>query len=58
MGVERDSEMEELIDDEARFCAGVKRGIEQADRNEFIEETEMDARIKRMVGGKEQFLRG
>lgn len=37
-----------LLDDDARFRAGVKRGIEQADRGEFIEEEEMDARVKRM----------
>ena len=56
--MERDFEMDEVMDDEARFRAGVQRGIEQADRNEFIEEKEMDARIIRMLGGKEQFLRG
>lgn len=37
-----------LLDDDARFRAGVKKGIEQADRGEFIEEEEMDARVKRM----------
>ncbi len=33
---------------DARFRAGVRKGIEQADRGEFIEEEEMDARVKRM----------
>ncbi len=37
-----------LLDDDARFRAGVRKGIEQADRGEFIEEEEMDARVKRM----------
>ena len=37
-----------LLEDDARFRAGVQRGIEQADRGEFIEEEEMDARVKRM----------
>jgi predicted transcriptional regulator len=36
-----------LLDD-ARFRAAVQKGIEQADRGEFIEEEEMDARVKRM----------
>jgi predicted transcriptional regulator len=37
-----------LLEDDARFRAGVQKGIEQADRGEFIEEEEMDARVKRM----------
>ena len=37
-----------LLADDARFRAGVRKGIEQADRGEFIEEGEMDARVKRM----------
>lgn len=37
-----------LLEDDARFRAGVRRGIEQADRGKFIEEEEMDARVKRM----------
>jgi predicted transcriptional regulator len=37
-----------LLKDDARFRAGVRKGIEQADRGEFIEEEEMDARVKRM----------
>jgi predicted transcriptional regulator len=36
------------LDDEARFLAAVERGIAAADRGEFIEEEEMDARIARM----------
>lgn len=36
------------LDDEARFLAAVERGIAAADRGEFIEEEEMDARIERM----------
>lgn len=37
-----------LLEDDARFRAGVRKGMEQADRGEFIEEEEMDARLKRM----------
>jgi predicted transcriptional regulator len=37
-----------LLEDDTRFRAGVRRGIEQADRGQFIEEEEMDARVKRM----------
>jgi predicted transcriptional regulator len=38
-----------LLEEDARFRAGVRKGLEQADRGEFIEEEEMDARIKRML---------
>jgi predicted transcriptional regulator len=38
-----------LLEDDARFRAGVWRGIEQADRGEFIQEDEVAARIKRML---------
>jgi predicted transcriptional regulator len=37
-----------LLEDDIRFRAGVRKGIAQADRGEFIEEEEMDARVKRM----------
>jgi predicted transcriptional regulator len=36
------------LDDEARFLAAVERGIGAAERGDFIEEEEMDARIERM----------
>jgi predicted transcriptional regulator len=36
------------LDDEARFLAAVERGIVAAERGEFIEEEEMDARVDRM----------
>ena len=51
--MESDFETEKSKDEDARFRAGIKRGIEQADRGEFIEEAEMDARIKRMISGGE-----
>jgi predicted transcriptional regulator len=38
-----------LIDDGNRFRAAVGKGVEQADRGEFIEEAEMDARVERML---------
>jgi predicted transcriptional regulator len=37
-----------LLEDDTRFRAGVQKGIEQADRGEFVEEEEMDIRVKRM----------
>ena len=37
-----------LLQDDEHFRAAVRRGLEQADRGEFIEEDEMDARVKRM----------
>jgi predicted transcriptional regulator len=37
-----------LLEDDARFRAAVQKGIAQADRGEFIEEEEMDERIRRM----------
>jgi predicted transcriptional regulator len=33
----------------ARFRAAVREGIAQADRGEFIEEQEMDARLEQML---------
>ncbi|MGB9205021.1 MAG: hypothetical protein WCB94_13780 [Terriglobales bacterium] len=38
-----------LLGQDARFRAAVRKGIAQADRGEFIEEEEMDARIERML---------
>ena len=35
--------------DDARFREGVQGGIEQAERGEFVEEAEMDARVQRML---------
>jgi predicted transcriptional regulator len=37
--------------EDARFRAAVPEGIEQADRGEFIEEAEMDARLEQMLRG-------
>ena len=36
------------LDDEARFLAAVEKGIAAAERGEFIEEEEMDARLEAM----------
>ena len=36
------------LDDEARFLAAVEKGIAAAERGEFIEVEEMDARVERM----------
>lgn len=36
------------LDDEARFLAAVEKGLLAAERGEFIEEEEMDARVERM----------
>jgi predicted transcriptional regulator len=38
-----------LLEQDARFRAAVREGIAQADRREFVEEEEMDARIERML---------
>jgi len=38
-----------LLQEDARFRAAVREGITQADRGEFIEEEEMDARLERML---------
>ena len=36
------------LDDEAQFLAAVEKGLAAAERGEFIEEDEMDARVERM----------
>lgn len=41
---------EQLFEDDAHFRAAVQKGIEQADHGEFIDETEMDARVSRLLG--------
>ena len=38
-----------LLEQDARFRAAVRAGIAQADRGEFIEEEEMEARIESML---------
>ena len=38
-----------LLDTDAHFHAAVQEGIAQADRGEFIEEDEMDARFEQML---------
>jgi predicted transcriptional regulator len=38
-----------LIEEDARFRAAVREGVEQADRGEFIEGEEMDAIVDRML---------
>jgi predicted transcriptional regulator len=38
-----------LLEQQARFIAAVREGILQADRGQFIEEDEMDARFERML---------
>ena len=38
-----------LLERESRFRASVSKGIEQADRGEFVDEGEMEARIDRML---------
>ena len=38
-----------LLDEEARFRAAVLEGKAYADRSEFIEEEEMDARFQQML---------
>ncbi len=38
-----------LLEDDTSFRTAVRKGIEQAERGELIEEEEMDARVKRMI---------
>jgi predicted transcriptional regulator len=38
-----------LLEQDARFRAAVRKGIEQADRGEFLEEQEMEVRIEQML---------
>ena len=38
-----------LLRDDARFRSAVREGLAQADRGEFIEEEEMDARFQEML---------
>lgn len=38
-----------LLQEDARFRAAVQEGLAQADRGEFIEEEEMDARLEQML---------
>ena len=40
--------VERYLEDDASFRAAVRKGMEQADRAEFIEDEEMDARVARM----------
>jgi len=40
-----------LIEADERFRSAVREGIGQADRGEFIEEKEMDARLQEMLAG-------
>lgn len=55
IAVEAGKDSDQLVRDaalrlvEARFRAAVRKGVEQADRGEFVEEEEMDARIERML---------
>jgi predicted transcriptional regulator len=38
-----------LLERDARYRAAVHKSLEQADRGEFVDETEMEARIDRML---------
>jgi predicted transcriptional regulator len=38
-----------LLEEDEHFRAAVREGIAQADRGEFIEEEEMDARFEQML---------
>jgi predicted transcriptional regulator len=38
-----------LIDEDDRFRAGVRKGIEEANRGEVIDEAEMNVQIERML---------
>jgi predicted transcriptional regulator len=38
-----------VLEVDAQFCAAVREGIAQADRGEFIEQEEMEARLEQML---------
>jgi len=38
-----------LLEEDARFRAAVEEGIAQADRGEFVDQHEMDARFEQML---------
>ncbi|HYM75772.1 MAG TPA: hypothetical protein VE377_07320 [Candidatus Dormibacteraeota bacterium] len=38
-----------LLERDARFRAAVRKGIEQAERGDFVDENEMESRIDRML---------
>jgi predicted transcriptional regulator len=38
-----------LLREEARFRSAIREGLAQADRGEFIEEEDMDARFEQML---------
>ncbi len=40
--------VERYLDEEAHFLAAVEKGLAAAERGEFIEEEEMDARLEAM----------
>ena len=37
------------LERDARFRASVRKGMEQADQGDFVDEREMEARIERMI---------
>ena len=41
-----------MLDNQARFIAGVQSGIEQADRGEFVEHQEVLHRIDRLLNSR------
>jgi predicted transcriptional regulator len=38
-----------LVEEDMRFRAGVRRGIEQADRGELVDHNDVKARIERLL---------
>jgi predicted transcriptional regulator len=44
----KDAALRLLVDD-TEFRASVRKGVEQADRGEFLEEDDMDARVRRLL---------
>lgn len=45
----REAALHLLEEEDIRFRGAVREGIAQADRGEFIEEAEMDARLEQML---------
>ena len=38
-----------LLEDDARFRAGVRKGIAQADRGEFVDEKDLETRMGKLL---------
>jgi predicted transcriptional regulator len=47
-----------LLQEKARYRSAVRKGVAQADRSEFIEEEEMEARLEQMLHSRKSVSAG